>query len=64
MYAIRRRRRCGYVQLDLDHPTERRDYVLDTAGCALVLTTSRAHVTAERDLAIDDLDLTPYSPAR
>ncbi|MGB6049236.1 MAG: amino acid adenylation domain-containing protein, partial [Rhodococcus sp. (in: high G+C Gram-positive bacteria)] len=53
----------GYVPMDPDQPSERNRYILDTAGAAVVLTTSKDRIDAALGevVAVDELDLSAYS---
>ncbi|WP_330252185.1 amino acid adenylation domain-containing protein [Nocardia sp. NBC_00565] len=53
----------GYVPLDLDQPTERVSYVLESAAPVCVLTTSHDNFGSGGlpTLSIDELDLSGYS---
>ncbi|WP_040695684.1 non-ribosomal peptide synthetase, partial [Nocardia vinacea] len=55
----------GYVPLDLDQPTERISYVLESAAPVCVLTTSRDNFESGGlpTLSIDELELSEYSDA-
>nr|WP_287454733.1 non-ribosomal peptide synthetase [Rhodococcus sp. (in: high G+C Gram-positive bacteria)] len=58
----------GYVPLDPDQPVDRSNYVLDTAGVVVVLTTTRdvlplSMSTGRTVVPIDVVDLTTYSAA-
>ncbi|TFI41539.1 amino acid adenylation domain-containing protein [Rhodococcus sp. 1R11] len=67
MYAVTKAG-GGYVPLDPDQPVDRSNYVLDTAGVVVVLTTTRdvlpqSMSTGRTVVPVDVVDLTTYSSA-